>query len=49
VFLVIGATPLKDACNGYGLDLRYERHGNRDSVERFFRKENSELTVSQTV
>ena len=38
VFLVDGATPLKDACNRHGLDFRYERHGNRNSVERVFRE-----------
>jgi len=38
VFLVDGATPLKDACQRYGLDFRYERHGNRNSVERVFRE-----------
>ena len=36
VFLVDGATPLKEACNRHGLDFRYERHGNRNSVERVF-------------
>ena len=38
VFLVDGATPLKDACMRHGLDFRYERHGNRNSVERVFRE-----------
>jgi len=38
VFLVDGATPLKDACSRHGLDFRYERHGNRNSVERVFRE-----------
>jgi transposase-like protein len=38
VFLVDGATPLKDACTRHGLDFRYERHGNRNSVERVFRE-----------
>jgi len=38
VFLVNGATPLKDACNRHGLDFRSERHGNRNSVERVFRE-----------
>ncbi len=37
VFLVNGATPLKDACQRHGLDFRYERHGNRNSVKRVFR------------
>ncbi|WP_299268677.1 IS6 family transposase [Halorientalis sp.] len=38
VFLVDGAAPLKDACQRHGLDFRYERHGNRNSVERVFRE-----------
>ncbi|PSP64458.1 IS6 family transposase [Halobacteriales archaeon QH_8_67_27] len=38
VFLVDGATPLKEACRRYGLDFRYERHGNRNSVERVVRE-----------
>ncbi|WP_246985601.1 IS6 family transposase [Halorientalis marina] len=38
VFLVDGAAPLKDACQQHGLDFRYERHGNRNSVERVFRE-----------
>jgi len=38
VFLVDGATPLKEACHRHGLDFRYERHGNRNSVERIFRE-----------
>ena len=38
VFLVDGATPLNAACSRHGLDFRYERHGNRNSVERVFRE-----------
>lgn len=38
VFLVDGADPLHDACTRHGLDFRYERHGNRNSVERVFRE-----------
>mgnify|MGYP000078863815 CR=1 FL=1 len=38
VFLVDGAAPLKDACSRHGLDYRYEKHGNRNSVERVFRE-----------
>jgi len=38
VFLVDGATPLKEACRRHGLDFTYERHGNRNSVERVFRE-----------
>ena len=38
VFLVDGAMPLQTACQRHGLDFRYERHGNRNSVERVFRE-----------
>ncbi|ELY84387.1 IS6 family transposase [Natrinema gari] len=38
VFLVDGAAPLQDACSRHGLDHRYEKHGNRNSVERVFRE-----------
>ncbi|SHG99096.1 IS6 family transposase [Halobaculum gomorrense] len=38
VFLVDGAAPLQDACSRHGLDFRYEKHGNRNSVERVFRE-----------
>jgi len=38
VFLVDGAAPLSNACRRHGLDFRYERHGNRNSVERVFRE-----------
>jgi len=38
VFLIDGATPLKDACTRHGLRFRYEKHGNRNSVERIFRE-----------
>jgi transposase-like protein len=37
-FLVDDATPLKEACQRHGLDFRYERHGNPNSVERVFRE-----------
>ena len=36
VFLADGSHSLKDVCNRYGLDFRYERHGNRNGVERIF-------------
>ncbi len=36
VFLVDGATQLKDACTRHGLRFRYEKPGNRNSVERVF-------------
>jgi len=38
IVLVDGAVPLHRACEKHGLDFRYERHGNRKSVERVFRK-----------
>jgi transposase-like protein len=38
VFLVHGATPLQTACRRHDLEFRYERHGNRNSVERGFRE-----------
>jgi transposase-like protein len=38
VFLIDGSHSLKDACSRHGLDFRYERHGNRNSVERVFRE-----------
>ncbi|CCQ36745.1 ISH14-type transposase ISNamo7 [Natronomonas moolapensis 8.8.11] len=38
VFLVDGSHSLKDACRRHSLDFRYERHGNRNSVERVFRE-----------
>ena len=42
VFLVDGATPLKDACNRHGLNFRYEKHENRNSVEHVFREVNTQ-------
>ena len=47
--LVDGSASLQRACRRYDLDFRYERHGNRNSVERVFREINAELPVSQTV
>jgi transposase-like protein len=38
VFLVDDATPLKEACRRHGLVFKYERHGDRNSVERVFRE-----------
>jgi len=38
VFLIDGSHSLKDACQRHGLDFRYEKHGNRNSVERVFRE-----------
>ena len=36
--LVDGSASLQRACRKHDLDFRYERHGNRNSVERVFRK-----------
>ncbi|ELZ41971.1 IS240-type transposase (ISH102) [Halorubrum californiense DSM 19288] len=49
IFLVGGAVPLHRACEKHGLDFRYERHGNRNSVERIFRSIKRRTTISQTV
>jgi transposase-like protein len=38
VFLIDGSHSLKDACRRHSLEFRYERHGNRNSVERVFRE-----------
>jgi transposase-like protein len=38
IFLVDGAVPLHRACDKHDLDFRYERHGNRNSIERVFRE-----------
>ena len=38
VFLFDGSHWLKDACSRHGLDFSYERHGDRNSVERVFRE-----------
>ena len=38
LFLIDGSHSLKDACSRHGLDLRVERHGDRNSVERVFRE-----------
>ncbi|MCG1001887.1 MULTISPECIES: IS6 family transposase [Halobacterium] len=38
VFLVDGAPTLKDACQRHGLRFQYEKHGNRNAVERVFRE-----------
>jgi len=37
-FLIDGATHLASALDRLGLDFRYEKHGNRNSVERVFRE-----------
>jgi transposase-like protein len=37
-FLIDGATHLASALDRLGLDFRYEKHGNRNSVERIFRE-----------
>ena len=38
VFLIGGSHSLKDACRRHSLDFKYERYGNRNSVERVFRE-----------
>jgi len=38
IFLVDGAVSLHQACENYGLDFSYERHGHRNSVKRVFRE-----------
>jgi len=38
VFLIDGSHSLHDACHRHGLDFRYEKHGNRNAVERVFRE-----------
>jgi len=38
VFLIDGSHSLKDACRRHGLDFKYEKHGNRNSIERVFRE-----------
>ncbi|CCQ35873.1 ISH14-type transposase ISNamo8 [Natronomonas moolapensis 8.8.11] len=38
VFLIDGSHSLKDACRRHSLDFKYEKHGNRNSVERVFRE-----------
>jgi len=38
VFLIDGSHSLKHACRRHGLDFRYEKHGNRNSIERIFRE-----------
>ena len=38
VFLVDGSHSLQAACHRRGYDFRYEKHGNRNAVERVFRE-----------
>jgi transposase-like protein len=38
IFLVDGAAPLQRTCDKHDLNFRYERRGNRNSVERVFRE-----------
>jgi transposase-like protein len=38
LFLIDGSHSLKDGCSRHGLDLRVERHGDRNSVERVFQE-----------
>ena len=37
VFFIDGSRSLKDACRCHSLNFRYERHENRNNVERIFR------------
>ena len=37
VFLVDGSYSLQDACQRHGYNFRYEKHGNRNAIERVFR------------
>ncbi|PSQ10694.1 IS6 family transposase, partial [Halobacteriales archaeon QS_5_70_15] len=32
------SSSLQDACQRHGFDFRYEKHGNRNAVERVFRE-----------
>ncbi|WP_455447923.1 IS6 family transposase [Natrinema thermotolerans] len=38
VFLVDGSHSLQDACQRHSFDFRYEKHGNRNAIERVFRE-----------
>ena len=38
VFLIDGSHSLQAACHRAGYDFRYEKHGNRNAVERVFRE-----------
>ncbi|EMA19728.1 IS6-like element ISH15 family transposase [Haloarcula marismortui] len=38
VFLVDGSRSLQAGCQRHGFDFRYEKHGNRNAVERVFRE-----------
>ena len=43
--LVDGAVPPHRACEKHGLDFRYERYGNRNSVKRVFREVKRRTTL----
>jgi putative transposase len=45
VFLIDGSHSLKDACRRHGLDFKYEKHGNRNSVERVVREIKRRTTI----
>jgi putative transposase len=47
--LVDGSASPQRACRKHDLDFRYERHGNRNSVERVFREIKRRTIISQTV
>jgi putative transposase len=38
VFLANGSYSLQDACQRHSFEFRYEKHGNRNAVERVFRE-----------
>jgi transposase-like protein len=45
IVLVDGVVPLHRACRKHSLDFRYERHGNRNSVERILRRVKRRTTI----
>ncbi|SMP18299.1 IS6 family transposase [Halobellus salinus] len=46
MLLIDGSHSLKNACRRHSLDFRYERYGNRNSVERIFREIKRRTTSS---
>jgi transposase-like protein len=49
VFLVDGSQSLQAACHRHGFDFRYEKHGNRNAVERVFREVKRRTVCFSTV
>jgi len=47
--LINGSASLQQACRKHDLNCRYERHRNRNSVERVFRDVKRKLSASQTI